>query len=113
MQGDDLVFTVFPSDKDTQGIRGTGLTDLFDSLRDVASRETPKTSLPMWSMTNFRNDVRHGDNALSVSGLCFDVDEEPVSLATIREAMDGFSGFVTTSSSSTIAAPRWHLVIFA
>ena len=101
--------TLFASDKDVDGVPLT--TSFKDCLRRPFPRATAKKALPMWSFTRFQG-TRRTANARAVSGIVFDVDVQPApTLEIVRGALAGLSAFVTTSSSSTPAAPRWRVGI--
>ncbi len=107
-----MQITLFRSDKDTQGIRtDISWEGLVVGLSTPAPSSTPKNLLPMWSPAVFTGDVRRAANVEQVSCLVFDVDESPVpTLADIAAALSG-EWFAHSSSSSTLVAPRWRLLL--
>jgi hypothetical protein len=106
-----LYVTVFSSDRDPQGKKLEG--DFMRYLKTPYPKTVPKKELPMWSLTRFEGNYRSQAAAIDVHGIVFDVDVAPVpSLGEIERAVEGFSGFIMSSSSATRQSPRWRLGIF-
>ncbi len=111
-----MEISVFASDKDTNATRVTqSWEELCASLSKPRPAEIPKASLPMWSPAVFEGDARCAANVLGVACMVFDVDEDPVpsleDIASVVELSMGARWFAHSSSSSTLLAPRWRLLV--
>ncbi len=108
-----MEITLFPSDKDPEGVRRTVSWEAFtEGLKTPRPADISKDALPMWSAAIFSEDYREDAGVEFVSALVYDVDIAPVpSLDDIRAAIPEGTWFAHTSSSSTSDAPRWRLVI--
>jgi len=91
----------------------SGTWEMFvGALRDPAPSTVEKAALPLWSPAVFRDGYRSASNVEAVYALGFDVDKEPAPHEEdLRRALDGILSVAHTSSSSTVDAPRWRLMV--
>jgi hypothetical protein len=109
-----FALSIFPGDDKPEGRRLSAdwTTCARALLDDVHPREVPKRALPFWSPTVFHGDHRSRANVEAAYAVGFDVDIAPVPDAeTLRTIFAGQAALFHCSSSSTLAAPRWRLIL--
>ncbi len=71
-----------------------------------------KRSLKRWAAIRSKDGRRRTEDIIAITALVYDVDDLPVSLAALAEALQDVHAFIVSTWSATEAAPRWRVVIF-